>query len=71
MQTKLSLKNLENRVDDSKILLYNIQALLKMGALSLDSTIIDKELQTSKEDYYKFLKIIHFELQKVFKILDG
>lgn len=71
MQTKLSLKNLENRVDDSKILLYNIQALLKMGALSLDSTIIDKELQTSKEDYYKLLKIINFELQKVFKILDG
>ena len=52
MCAKLSLKVLENKVSDSKLLLYNVQTLLKMGALSSDSAIIDSDLQTSKEDYY-------------------
>ena len=43
---------------------------LKMGALSSDSAIIDSDLQTSKEDYYKLLKTINSEVQKVIKILD-
>ena len=70
MCTKLSLNMLENKVSDSKLLLYNIQTLLKMGALSSDSAIIDSDLQTSKEDYYKLLKTINSEVQKVIKILD-
>ena len=70
MCAKLSLKVLENKVSDSKLLLYNIQTLLKMGALSSDSAIIDSDLQTSKEDYYKLLKTINSEVQKVIKILD-
>lgn len=70
MCAKLSLKVLENKVSDSKILLYNVQTLLKMGALSSDSAIIDSDLQTSKEDYYKLLKTINSEVQKVIKILD-
>ena len=41
-----------------------------MGALSSDSGIIDSDLQTSKEDYYKLLKTINLEVQKVIKILD-
>ncbi len=70
MCAKLSLNVLENKVSDSKLLLYNIQTLLKMGALSSDSAIIDSDLQTSKEDYYKLLKTINAEVQKVIKILD-
>lgn len=70
MCAKLSLNILENKVSDSKLLLYNIQTLLKMGALSSDSAIIDSDLQTSKEDYYKLLKTINSEVQKVIKILD-
>ena len=70
MCAKLSLKVLENKVSDSKLLLYNVQTLLKMGALSSDSAIIDSDLQTSKEDYYKLLKTINLEVQKVIKILD-
>ncbi len=70
MCAKLSLNVLENKVSDSKLLLYNIQTLLKMGALSSDSGIIDSDLQTSKEDYYKLLKTINAEVQKVIKILD-
>lgn len=70
MCAKLSLKVLENKVSDSKLLLYNVQTLLKMGALSSDSAIIDSNLQTSKEDYYKLLKTINSEVQKVIKILD-
>lgn len=70
MCAKLSLNILENKVSDSKLLLYNIQTLLKMGALSSDSAIIDSDLQTSKEDYYKLLKTINAEVQKVIKILD-
>lgn len=70
MCAKLSLNMLENKVSDSKLLLYNIQTLLKMGALSSDSAIIDSDLQTSKEDYYKLLKTINSEVQKVIKILD-
>ncbi len=70
MCAKLSLKVLENKVSDSKLLLYNVQTLLKMGALSSDSAIIDSDLQTSKEDYYKLLKTINSEVQKVIKILD-
>lgn len=70
MCAKLSLNVLENKVSGSKLLLYNIQTLLKMGALSSDSAIIDSNLQTSKEDYYKLLKTINSEVQKVIKILD-
>ena len=70
MCAKLSLNMLENKVSDSKLLLYNVQTLLKMGALSSDSAIIDSDLQTSKEDYYKLLKTINSEVQKVIKILD-
>ena len=70
MCAKLSLNILENKVSDSKLLLYNVQTLLKMGALSSDSAIIDSDLQTSKEDYYKLLKTINAEVQKVIKILD-
>ena len=70
MCAKLSLNILENKVSDSKLLLYNVQTLLKMGALSSDSAIIDSDLQTSKEDYYKLLKTINSEVQKVIKILD-
>lgn len=70
MCAKLSLNVLESKVSDSKLLLYNVQTLLKMGALSSDSAIIDSDLQTSKEDYYKLLKTINAEVQKVIKILD-
>ena len=70
MCAKLSLNVLESKVSDSKLLLYNVQTLLKMGALSSDSAIIDSDLQTSKEDYYKLLKTINSEVQKVIKILD-
>ena len=70
MCAKLSLNMLENKISDSKLLLYNVQTLLKMGALSSDSAIIDSDLQTSKEDYYKLLKTINAEVQKVIKILD-
>ncbi len=70
MCAKLSLNMLENKISDSKLLLYNVQTLLKMGALSSDSAIIDSDLQTSKEDYYKLLKTINSEVQKVIKILD-
>ena len=70
MCAKLSLNMLENKISDSKLLLYNVQTLLKIGALSSDSAIIDSDLQTSKEDYYKLLKTINAEVQKVIKILD-
>lgn len=71
MYDKKSLKLLEKRISDARMILYNLQVFIKLGALASDSGIIDEDLQLSndKDDYYILLKTLNKELQKAIDIL--
>lgn len=66
-----ALNRLENRISDARMILYNLQVFIKLGALASDSGITDEDLQLSndKDDYYILLKTLNKELQKAIYIL--
>lgn len=72
MCDKKSLKLLEQRISDARMILYDLKVFIKLGALASDSGIIDDDLQLDKsgDDYYILFRTINKKLQKTIDILD-
>jgi len=66
-----ALNCLESKVSECILVLYDVQTLVKLGALASDSGIIDDDLQLHKssDDYYILLRTINQKLQKAINIL--
>lgn len=66
-----ALNDLEKRISDARMILYDLQVFIKLGALASDSNIIDDDLQfnKSKDDYYLFFRTLNQKLQKAIDIL--
>lgn len=62
---------LENKVSDARMILYDLQVFIKLGALASDSGIIDEDLQLNKDkdDYYILFRTLNKKLQKAIDIL--
>lgn len=71
MHDKKSLKLLENKISDARMILYDLKVFIKLGALASDSGIIDENLQLDKsgDDYYILFKTLDKKLQKAIDIL--
>ena len=71
MCDKNALNRLENEVSVARMILYDLQVFIKLGALSSDSGIIDEDLQLSKDkdDYYILFRTLNKKLQKAIDIL--
>ena len=61
MCDKISLKLLEQRISDARMILYDLKVFIKLGALASDSGIIDDDLQLDKsgDDYYILFRTIN------------
>lgn len=72
MCDKKSIKLLEKRISDARMILYDLRVFIKLGALASDSGIIDNDLQLDKsgDDYYILFRTINKKLQKAIDILD-
>ena len=70
MCDKKSIKLLEKRISDARMILYDLRVFIKLGAS--DSGIIDNDLQLDKsgDDYYILFRTINKKLQKAIDILD-
>lgn len=68
---KKSLKLLEKRISDAKMILYDLQVFIKLGALANDSNITDDNLQLNKcnDDYYILFRTLNNKLEKAIKVL--
>lgn len=66
-----ALNLLENKISDARMILYDLQVFIKLGALASDSEIIDEELQLNKDkdDYYILFRTLNKKLQKAIDIL--
>lgn len=71
MCDKKSLKLLEKRISDAKMILYDLQVFIKLGALANDSNITDDNLQLNKcnDDYYILFRTLNNKLEKAIKVL--
>ena len=71
MCDKNALNNLENKISDARMILYDLQVFIKLGVLVSDSGIIDEELQLNKDkdDYYILFKTLNKKLQKAIDTL--
>ena len=71
MCDKNALNLLENKLSDVRMILYDLQVFIKLGALASDSVIIDEELQLNKDkdDYYILFRTLNKKLQKAINIL--
>ena len=71
MCDKNALNLLENKLSDVRMILYDLQVFIKLGALASDSVIIDEELQLNKDkdDYYILFRTLNKKLQKAIDIL--
>ena len=71
MCDKKSLKLLEKRISDARMILYDLRVFIKLGALASDSGIIDDNLQLDKagDEYYILFRTINEKLQKAIDIL--
>ena len=71
MYDKKSLKLLEKRISDARMILYDLQVFIKLGALVSDSGIIDADLQLDKsgDDYYILFRTLNKKLQKAMDTL--
>ena len=66
-----ALNRLENKLSDARMILYDLQVFIKLGALASDSGIIDEDLQLNKDkdDYYILFRTLNKKLQKAIDIL--
>lgn len=64
-------KVLSKKLSDCRMILYDLQVFIKIGALASDSNIIDDNLQLnkSKDDYYIFFRTLNEKLQKAINII--
>ena len=71
MCDKNALNNLENKISDARMILYDLKVFIKLGALASDSGVIDENLQLDKsgDDYYILFKTLDKKLQKAIDIL--
>ena len=71
MHNKKSLKLLENKISDARMILYDLKVFIKLGALASDTGVIDENLQLDKsgDDYYILFKTLNKKLQKAIDIL--
>ena len=71
MHDKKSLKLLENKISDARMILYDLKVFIKLGALASDSGVIDENLLLDKsgDDYYILFKTLNKKLQKAIDIL--
>ena len=71
MYDKNALNNLENKLSDARMILYDLQVFIKLGALASDSGIIDEDLQLNKDkdDYYIIFRTLNKKLNKAIKVL--
>lgn len=71
MCDKKSIKLLEKRISDTRMILYDLQVFIKLGALANDSNITDDNLQLNKcnDDYYILFRTLNNKLEKAIKVL--
>ena len=71
MCDKNALNRLENKISDARMILYDLQVFVKLGALASDSGSIDEDLQLNKDkdDYYILFRTLNKKLQKAIDIL--
>ena len=71
MRDTNALNNLENKISDARMILYDLQVFIKLGALASDSSIIDDDLQLNKcsDDYYILFRTLNNKLEKAIKVL--
>lgn len=71
MCDKNTLNRLENKISDARMILYDLQVFIKLGALASDSGIIDDDLQLNKDkdDYYILFRTLNKKLQNAIDIL--
>ena len=71
MYDKNALNNLENKLSDARMILYDLQVFIKLGALASDSGIIDEDLQLNKDkdDYYIIFRTLNKKLTQAIKVL--
>ena len=71
MCDKNALNNLENKISDVRMILYDLQVFIKLGALACDSNIRDEDLQLNKnkDDYYVYFRTLNKKLLKAIKVL--
>jgi|GEM_PF-1226667 hypothetical protein len=71
MCDKKSIKLLEKRISDARMILYNLKVFIKLGALASDSNITDDNLQLNKcnDDYYILFRTLNNKLEKAIKVL--
>ena len=70
MCDKNTLNRLENKISDARMILYDLQVFVKLGALASDSGIIDEDLQFNKDndDYYILFRTLSKKLTKAIKV---
>lgn len=71
MCDKNALKRLESKISDARMILYDLQVFIKLGALASDSGIINEDLQLNKDkdDYYIIFRTLNKKLTQAIKIL--
>lgn len=71
MCDKNALSNLKNKISDARMILYDLQVFVKLGALASDSGVIDEDLQLNKDkdDYYIIFRTLNKKLIQTIKVL--
>ena len=70
MCDKNALNRLENKISGARMILYDLQVFVKLGALASDSGINeDLLLNKDKDDYYILFRTLNKKLQNAIDIL--
>ena len=60
------INRLKNSIINARMILYDLQVFIKLGALACDSNIIDDDLQLNKsnDDYYIIFRTLNKKIKK-------